>query len=135
MKVYMQNLSLPSFFLTRMTALHHVLLLCLIAAASNILSLCFLTSSNNGGWDIPKSVLWRSNYQCFLFYASLRWYSPIHSYLMRMSWYSCIITQTFTVSSSGQSSSPVRSNYLRILACLWALVSGFYSISYSLFLI
>ena len=121
----MQKCSPPSFLQTSTTMLHQGLLDGLMAPASNISSMCCLTSSSKGGGICQKcslkGLLSSTSILCFtvLVHPS--------SFLSNenTSWYSWMSSHTCCTNSSGHSSRVSKFNSFSTLTCLSALVNGF----------
>ena len=106
----MQKHRLPSFFLTSMTVLHHVLWLGLIAPDSNISLKCFLTSSTiSGGICLNHSLNGVSSVT--FMECSVVWVHPSSARSNEnVSWYLARSQQALSTNSGAHESKPLRSN-------------------------
>ena len=120
----MQNQRVPSFFLTNTTALHHGELEGQIAPPLSISWMYSLTSSIKGGAMHQNRSL-NGSLLVSLMTCSVASVHPI-SFLSRekILWYSMRSCQALFASSSGQSSSIVRSLFFSKISIKWACHSG-----------
>ena len=121
----MQKRSPPSFLWTSTTALHQGLLDGLMAPASNISSMCYLTSSSKGGGIHQKCSLKGSLSSTSILCLTVLVHHSSFLSNENTSWYSWMSSHAHCTNSSGHSSRVSKFNSFSTLTCLSALVNGF----------